>query len=256
MQAFARIGLIPDAGGTFLLPRLVGRARAMGLAMLAEGLPAETAAEWGLIWRCFEDEALMPEAAALAAKLAKGPTRAYALMKQAMAASLDNGLDAAERLNERHDIAFLLAGGGAERDQLIADAVRRGLANVVFLARQPKERIPAVWSLCDVALVHLKNSPVFEDVIPSKMFEAMAMGLPLLMAAPEGEATAILASYGAGIHVAAEDPDALADAARRLADDVDFRCKLAAASLKAAPAHSREAQARKMMAVLERVAAP
>ena len=93
MQAFARIGLIPDAGGTFLLPRLVGRARAMGLAMLAEGLPAETAAEWGLIWRCVEDDALMAEAGALAAKLAKGPTRAYALIKQAMAASLDNGLE-------------------------------------------------------------------------------------------------------------------------------------------------------------------
>ena len=76
-----------------LLPRLVGRARAMGLAMLAEGLPAETAAEWGLIWRCVEDDALMAEAGALAAKLAKGPTRAYALIKQAMAASLDNGLE-------------------------------------------------------------------------------------------------------------------------------------------------------------------
>jgi 2-(1,2-epoxy-1,2-dihydrophenyl)acetyl-CoA isomerase len=93
LQAFARIGLIPDAGGTYLLPRLVGRARAMGMALLAEGLPAETAAEWGLIWRCVADEALMTEAGALAAKLAQGPTRAYGLIKQAMAASLDNGLD-------------------------------------------------------------------------------------------------------------------------------------------------------------------
>ena len=93
MQAFARIGLIPDAGGTFLLPRLVGRARALGLALLAEGLPAETAAEWGLIWRCVDDAALMDEAGALAARLAKGPTKAYALMTQAFAASLDNGLE-------------------------------------------------------------------------------------------------------------------------------------------------------------------
>ena len=93
MQAFARIGLIPDAGGTWLLPRLVGRARAMGLAMLAEGLPAETAADWGLIWRCVEDDDLMLEAGKLTAQLAKGPTRAYALMKQAFAASLENGLE-------------------------------------------------------------------------------------------------------------------------------------------------------------------
>jgi colanic acid biosynthesis glycosyl transferase WcaI len=172
-----------------------------------------------------------------------------------MAHALTNVLDAAERLRHRTDVAFLLAGGGAERDQLMADAKRRGLANVVFLARQPKERMPAVWSLCDVALVHLKNSPVFEDVIPSKMFEAMAMGLPILMASPEGEASSILATDKAGLHVAAEDPDALAAAVERLADDPAGRAEIAAASLAAAPAHSREAQAHNMMAVLEKVAA-
>ena len=168
-----------------------------------------------------------------------------------MAHALLNVLDAAERLRDRPEIAFLLAGGGAERDMLMAEAARRGLANVVFLARQPKERMPAVWSLCDVALVHLKDSPVFREVIPSKMFEAMAMGLPILMAAPEGEASAILAADGAGLHVAAEDPDALAGAARRLSDEENLRTALAAASLAAAPRHSRETQARDMMAVLQ-----
>jgi colanic acid biosynthesis glycosyl transferase WcaI len=172
-----------------------------------------------------------------------------------MAHALTNVLDTAERLRDRLDIAFLLAGGGAERDQLISDAKRRGLNNVVFLARQPKERMPAVWSLCHVALVHLKNSAVFEDVIPSKMFEAMAMGLPILMASPEGEASAILAADKAGVHVAAEDPAALAAAVENLADDPAGRARFAAASLAAAPAHSREAQARNMMAVLEKVAA-
>jgi colanic acid biosynthesis glycosyl transferase WcaI len=168
-----------------------------------------------------------------------------------MAHALINVLDAAERLRDRPEIAFLLAGGGAERDMLVAEAEQRGLANVVFLARQPKERMPAVWSLCDVALVHLKDSPVFKEVIPSKMFEAMAMGLPILMAAPEGEASAILAADGAGLHVPAEDPDALAGAARRLLDEENLRTALAAASLAAAPRHSRETQARDMIAVLQ-----
>jgi colanic acid biosynthesis glycosyl transferase WcaI len=171
-----------------------------------------------------------------------------------MAHALVNVLDAAERLAGKPEIAFLLAGGGAERDMLMAEARQRGLSNVAFLARQPKERMPAVWSLCDVALVHLKDSPVFKEVIPSKMFEAMAMGLPILMAAPEGEASAILAADGAGLHVPAEDPDALASAVRRLHDDKELFRSLAAASLAAAPSHSRETQARDMMAVLQSAA--
>ncbi len=170
-----------------------------------------------------------------------------------MAHALSNVLDAAERLADNPAIAFMLAGGGAERDDLVADAKRRGLTNVVFLVRQPKDRMPVVWSLCDVALVHLKNSDVFRDVIPSKMFEAMAMGLPLLMASPAGEASDILAADGAGLHVPAEDPEALADAVRQLHDDPAQLARLAAASLKAAPGHSRETQARDMISVLQRV---
>ena len=168
-----------------------------------------------------------------------------------MAHALTNVLNAAERLRDLPGAAFLLAGGGAERDALVADAETRGLDNVVFLPRQPKDRMPAVWSLCDVALVHLKDSPVFQEVIPSKMFEAMAMGLPILMASPEGEASAILAADGAGIHVRAEDPAALADAVRMLETDRALRQRLSANSLAAAPHHSREAQARRMIAVLE-----
>lgn len=92
LQAFAKIGLIPDAGGTWTLPRQVGEARAKGLAMLAEPLPAEKALEWGLIWQVCDDDKLMDEAAALAAKLASQPTRAFALIKQAINASSSHGL--------------------------------------------------------------------------------------------------------------------------------------------------------------------
>jgi 2-(1,2-epoxy-1,2-dihydrophenyl)acetyl-CoA isomerase len=93
VQAFARIGLIPDCGGTWFLPRLVGSARARALALLAEPLTAETAAEWGLIWRVVEDERLAGEAAALAARLASGPTVGLALTKRALEAAATNDLD-------------------------------------------------------------------------------------------------------------------------------------------------------------------
>ncbi len=84
IQAFCRLGLIPDAGGTFLLPRLVGRARALGLMLLGEPLSAEQAAEWGLIWQVVEDDALAETAWALCLQLAAGPTRALGLIKRAV----------------------------------------------------------------------------------------------------------------------------------------------------------------------------
>ncbi len=170
-----------------------------------------------------------------------------------MAHGLGNVLDTARRLRERDDLRFMLVGSGAERESLREQARRRGLDNVVFIPPQPKERMPAVWSLCDVALVHLKGSPVFAGVIPSKIFEAMGMGLPLLLASPEGEASRILENDGAGVWVPAEDPQALAEAVLRLKEDASLRGELARKSLAAAPLHSREAQARQMMDVLEMV---
>ena len=93
IQAFVRIGLVPDAGSTYVLPRLIGPARAFGFAMLGDKLPAETAAEWGLIWKCVDDEELMDEGLALAKRLAQQPTMALALMKRAFNQSLANSLD-------------------------------------------------------------------------------------------------------------------------------------------------------------------
>lgn len=172
-----------------------------------------------------------------------------------MAHGLSNVLEAAGRLAGQPGLRFLLVGAGSERDSLIAEAGRRGLANVVFAEPQPKERMPAVWSLCDVALVHLKDAPLFAGVVPSKIFEAMAMGLPLLVAAPEGEAGRIVAAEGAGLWVPAGDPDALAWAALELMNDDPLRRDLARNSRDAAPRHSREAQARRMIEVLESVVA-
>jgi 2-(1,2-epoxy-1,2-dihydrophenyl)acetyl-CoA isomerase len=92
VQAFAKIGLIPDCAGTWLLPRLVGMARARALAMLAEPLSAEKAAEWGMIWQAVDDDRLMQEAHALTARLAAGPGVALGLIKQALDASETNDL--------------------------------------------------------------------------------------------------------------------------------------------------------------------
>jgi 2-(1,2-epoxy-1,2-dihydrophenyl)acetyl-CoA isomerase len=85
IQAFVRIGLVPDSGASFFLPRLVGEARARALAMLGEPVGAAQAEAWGMIWKCIDDDALMAEAEALTARLATGPTTALALMKRAFA---------------------------------------------------------------------------------------------------------------------------------------------------------------------------
>lgn len=172
-----------------------------------------------------------------------------------MAHGLINVLDAAERLKDDDRIRFLFVGAGAERQMLMDQAAARGLTNVVFQGMQPKEMMPRIWSLCDVALVHLKDDPAFAEVIPSKIFEAMGMGLPLLLVAPEGEASRIVIDDRAGLWVPAAQPRKLAAAAQALAGDDAHRAALAAASLAAAPRHSREYQAKRYLDVLDLVAA-
>lgn len=93
MQAFSRIGLMPDAGGTYVLPRKLGLARAMGLALFADKLSAREAADAGLIWEAVEDAGFEAQWRARAAHLATGPTQAFARIKQAMRESLANSLD-------------------------------------------------------------------------------------------------------------------------------------------------------------------
>ena len=94
IQSFGKVGLIPDTGGSWHLPRLLGRARAMGLALTSEPLDADTAADWGLIWRAVADDALMDEARALTERLAAGPTFGIASTKRAMDAAATDTLDA------------------------------------------------------------------------------------------------------------------------------------------------------------------
>ena len=105
LQAFTRIGLVPDCGGTWFLPNLVGPARARGMVMLAEPLPAEKALEWGLIWNVFDDDKLMQEAHKMAAKLASMPTKAILMSRRAIAAA-----SAGNSLNEQLDLERDLQG--------------------------------------------------------------------------------------------------------------------------------------------------
>ncbi|MDM0114087.1 2-(1,2-epoxy-1,2-dihydrophenyl)acetyl-CoA isomerase PaaG [Variovorax sp. J22R133] len=113
IQAFSKIGLVPDTGGTWLLPRLVGSARALGIAMLGDKIPAADAAQMGMIWQCVEDGALPDATAALATRLCAMPTRALAVIRDAFAAAQDMDLVGALK-NE----ARLQTGLGAAHDYL------------------------------------------------------------------------------------------------------------------------------------------
>ena len=167
-----------------------------------------------------------------------------------MAHALEKVLDASESV-QGTCLQFLFVGGGAARDSLVTEAARRGLRNVILVPAQAKDQMPAYWSLCNAALVHLKDTPLFKTVIPSKIFEAMGMGLPILLASPKGEASDIVESHQAGLWVPPEDTSKLVHAAMLLAENKELCSRLGANSLASAPMFSRERQAREMMAVLE-----
>jgi 2-(1,2-epoxy-1,2-dihydrophenyl)acetyl-CoA isomerase len=124
VQAFANLGLVPDSGGTYILPRLVGMARAMALALLSEKLSAEDAERWGLIWKAVDDAELLAEATNLAKRLATGPTKGYGLIKKAIYASAGNSLDA--QLDLERDL---------QREAGFSEDYREGVA--AFLQKRP-----------------------------------------------------------------------------------------------------------------------
>ena len=104
LQAFVNIGLVPDVGSTWLLPRLAGKARAQAMMMLGDRIPAQTAADWGMIYQVVDDADLMATAGAMAAKLAKGPTRALALIRHGLRDSLDMTLTEALMVERRNQL--------------------------------------------------------------------------------------------------------------------------------------------------------
>ena len=105
IQAFCKIGLVPESGGTWTLPRLVGRSRAMALSMLGNKIPAQQAADWGMIWQCVDDEELQAEAEKMAQHLASQPTAGLSLIKRAINASSTNTFD--QQLDMERDLQRL-----------------------------------------------------------------------------------------------------------------------------------------------------
>lgn len=123
IQAFCKIGLVPDSGGTWTLPRAVGMARAKALALLGDKLSAEQAEQWGMIWRCVDDEALQDEALKLARQLATQPTYGLALIKRALNASASNSFDA--QLDLERDLQRLAGRSEDYREGVAAFMAKR-----------------------------------------------------------------------------------------------------------------------------------
>ena len=172
-----------------------------------------------------------------------------------MAHGLEHIVQAAVILADRGDIRIVFAGGGAARDRVERLVDEHGLSNVVLIPRVAKEDMPKLWSLCDVSLVNLRNAPLFRTVIPSKIFESMGMGVPMVVSMPEGEATRIIEQSRAGLIIPPESPEALAAAIVQLKGDQKLLRDFAAHARLAASNYSREKLAMDTLASFQRAAA-
>jgi len=162
---------------------------------------------------CFEPDSMIARTAREGMRKELGLSQKFIVMyigTLGMAHGLETVLLAAERLRAYKDIAFLILGEGAEREQLLKKSQELRLSNVLFLRKQPHETVPAYLAATDVCLAPLRKREVFKTAIPSKMFEAMAAGKPVILGV-EGEAKDILLDAKAGIPVPPEDPKAIAE---------------------------------------------
>jgi glycosyltransferase involved in cell wall biosynthesis len=166
---------------------------------------------------------------------------------------LETLVAAAERLRGT-GIAFLFLGDGARKQFLRDMAAEKKLDNVVFIDSVPKAEVPRYWSILDVSVIHLQKAELFTTVIPSKLFESMGMGLPVLHGV-EGESARIVRDENAGIPFEPENADALVAALRRLKENPAELAQFKASCLKGAQNYDRTNLALKMMRILEGVAA-
>jgi glycosyltransferase involved in cell wall biosynthesis len=197
-----------------------------------------------------------PRDAALAEEL--GLTDAFVagyVGTHGMAHALDTLLDAAARLKTMpggERVRILLLGDGSAKARLKAKAKTMGLDNVIFIDTVSKDQVARYWSLLDVSIIHLKKTELFTTVIPSKLFEAMAMGIPVLHGL-EGESAAIVESERAGLVFPPENDAVLADHLVKLALDPALRRKLAVRGRRAAAHYDRKVLAARMLALLEQI---
>jgi len=168
-----------------------------------------------------------------------------------MAHGLETIVEAAERCRDLPRVRFLIMGDGARRETLEEDARRRGLTNLIFEDVVPHDHIPSYLAAMDLAIVHLRPDPVFRTAIPSKIFEFMAMGVPILMAV-EGESAEIVEQAGCGVCIPSGDAEAMAAQVRRLSGDAGELREMGRRGASAArEIHNRPAQARLELASLE-----
>jgi glycosyltransferase involved in cell wall biosynthesis len=163
---------------------------------------------------------------------------------------LDTILDAALLLQNRSDIVFLMVGDGAEKLHLVQRCAELKLANVVMLDQQSKEKMPAIWGVSDVGLVHLRRLDLFKSVIPSKIFENMAMQKPIILGA-EGESKEIIEQADAGICIEPSNPRQLADAIVNLSEHRELSTRLGGNGAEFVAAnYDRKVLARRLLGIL------
>jgi glycosyltransferase involved in cell wall biosynthesis len=198
----------------------------------------------------------MPKDAALVQELnLTGKFVAGYVGTHGMAHHLETVLDAAQMLRATDDgdrFHFIFLGDGARKQALKEEAAQRGLSNVTFIDSVPKEEVARYWSLLDVSVIHLRKTELFTTVIPSKLFECMGMGLPVLHGVA-GESAEIVREEGVGIVFEPENAAQLVTHLQSLQSDRLSYDAYRARGLEAAKKYDRSAMALKMLAVLERI---
>ncbi len=170
-----------------------------------------------------------------------------------MAHSLETILDAAQKISKQDggdDFRFVFLGNGARKRVLMERAEAMGLENVIFIDSVPKAEVVQYWSLLDVSVIHLRKTKLFTTVIPSKLFECMGMGIPVLHGVL-GESAGIVEKEGVGLLFEPENSDALCEGLWKLRDDRKLYMKLKANCLDNAPKYERRVLAQNMLALLK-----
>ena len=174
-----------------------------------------------------------------------------------MAHGLETLLEAVARLRSGaggERFRLLLLGDGARKAALVAQAADMGLTEVIFVGSVPKEEVARYWSLLDVSIIHLRKTELFSSVIPSKLFECMGMGIPVLHGVP-GESAGIVTREGVGLVFEPENVAALVEGVQRMAGDVALLAAFRQRGVAAAGRYDRTALALVMLSILERVVA-
>lgn len=160
-------------------------------------------------------------------------------------------LEAARELQSHTDIHFMLVGAGEKRQEIACWAEKNQLSNVTLVTHQSRQSMPGLIALCDIALVPLRDLPLFKTVIPSKIFEYMAMGVPIIISVPQGIATEIVEKANCGLVVQPENSQELAAAILKIYTDRVLQANLESNALKASLQFRREKQAVTMLGYIE-----